>query len=409
MIYILTLVVFLVFIYGYKKYHTGFNPLSVTALIYGFFSGLSYFSTIILRIDSINFPIDYLDLAIAISTVSILAFTIPFFLRLGVVARLFNKALDKISRTETASQSLSLFGFISLSLVSLGAYLSLVFFTDGGILWVTNPREAYLNHRSGFGAYYIFYLYSLIILFLYSLYMWRPRFWGLSFITIGFFFLALYSGKKAFALSFVLISLCYYNFNVRKLSLKSLIFCLAIILTIVVFLIYIGTGVENTSFDILLDYFNYGDITAEFLYRHEEFGYYFGKAFLTSFWVLVPRSLYPEKPFEYGASLVHQIINPGLAETGHTAGYFMWISSYLDFGIMGVITSFILQGWLSRVIYEWYISRKDTIFSFVFMMHFSIIEIWYFLPGPFAFLMCLVVLLTSALFSKKSTGLTFHK
>lgn len=409
MIYILTLVVLLVFIYGYKKYHTGFNPLSVTALIYGFFSGLSYISTIVLRVDSINFPIYYLDLAIGISTVSILAFTIPFFLRPGVVARLINKALDKISRTETASQSLSLFGFIFLSLVSLGAYFSLVFFTDGGILWVTNPREAYLNHRSGFGAYYIFYLYSLIILFLYSLYMCRPRFWGLLFITIAIFFLALYSGKKAFALSIVLISLCYYNFNVRVLCLKHLIVCLTTILTIVGFLIYIGSGVENTSFDVLLDYFNYGDITAEFLYRHEEFGYYFGKAFLTSFWVLVPRSLYPEKPYEYGASLVHQIINPGLAETGHTAGYFMWISPYLDFGLMGVIISFSLQGWLSRVVFEWYISRKDTIFSFVLMMHFSILEIWFFLPGPFAFLMCLVLLLLSSIFSRRSTGLIIYK
>jgi oligosaccharide repeat unit polymerase len=219
----------------------------------------------------------------------------------------------------------------------------------------------------------------------------------------------MFSGKKSFALIFIVITICYYNFNVRALGLKFIVIFTPFIFAIIGLLIYTGSGLEDQNFEILLEYFNYAEIPAEFLYRHEEFGYYLGKAFLTSFWVLVPRSLYPEKPFEYGASLVHQIIHPGLAETGHTSGYFMWLSSYLDFGILGVIIAFSFQGWLSRTIFEWYLSHRDTLFSFILMMHFSLFEVWFFLPAPFAFLMCLVLALISSLFRKRSFGMIFPK
>ncbi len=410
MIYILALVVFIAFIYGYKKYRTAFNPLSVTAVVmYGFFTILSYFSTVTLRVDSINFPIYYLDFTIAVSIVALLSFSIPFIIRPGFISKFLKKNLDKISKTKNEYETLTIFGFILVSVLCLGSYFSLVFFTDGGVLWITNPRAAYLNHRAGYGIYYISFLYSLLILYLYALYMWRPKVWGLLFITTFFFILGMFSGKKSFALIFIVITICYYNFNVRALGLKFIVIFTPFIFAIIGLLIYTGSGLEDQNFEILLEYFNYAEIPAEFLYRHEEFGYYLGKAFLTSFWVLVPRSLYPEKPFEYGASLVHQIIHPGLAETGHTSGYFMWLSSYLDFGILGVIIAFSFQGWLSRTIFEWYLSHRDTLFSFILMMHFSLFEVWFFLPAPFAFLMCLVLALISSLFRKRSFGMIFPK
>lgn len=406
MIYILVLVVLMAFLYGCKKYRTAFNPLSVTAIVsYGFFTITSYLSTVILRVDSINYPVYYLDYTIAVSIIALLAFLIPFVIRLGFISKFLKKNLDKISITKTDNESLSIFGFILFFVLCLGTHFSLVFFTDGGTLWITNPREAYLNHRAGFGIYYVSFLYSILILYLYSLYMWRPKFWGLLLITSFSFFWGMFSGKKAFALIFIVISTCYYNFNIRSLGLKFFFVFTPFIITIIGSLIYIGSGLENLNFEIVLDYFNYADLPAEFLYRHEEFGYYLGEAFLTSFWVLVPRSFYPEKPFEYGVSLVHQIIHPGLAATGHTAGYFAWLSSYLDFGILGVILAFSFQGWLSRIIYEWYISRRDTLFSFILMMHFTIFEIWFFLPAPFAFLMCLFLLLISSIFKKRTFGI----
>ena len=410
MIYLLALVVLIAFIYGCKKYRTVINPLSVTAIVmYGFCAILSYFSTVILRVDSINFPIYYLDFTIAVSITALLAFSIPFAIKPGFTSRLLKKNLDKISRNKTVPESLSFFGFILISVVSLGAFFSLVFFTDGGGLWITNPREAYLHHRAGFGIYYVSVLYSLLTLYLYGLYMWRPKGWGLLLITAVFFFFGIFSGKKSFALLLIAISVFYYNFNIKVLSLKFIVVFTSFFLIIMGSLIYIGSGLESPSLEILLDYFNYADLPAEFLYRHEEFGYYLGKAFLTSFWVLVPRSFYPEKPFEYGVALVHEIIYPGVAETGHTSGYFTWLASYLDFGILGVIIAFSFQGWLSRTIFEWYLSHRDTLFSFVLMVHFSLFEIWFFLPAPFAFLMCLVMLLISSIFRKRSLGIIVRK
>ncbi len=402
MIYILLLVVLICFIYGKRKYTTIFNPLSVNVVIYGvFFTGLSYLSTSMLRRDSVDFPIYYLDLAVAFSTVALISFALPFVLKLNITARYINKALDKICSNENASLPLSKFGFIFLSLVCLGGFLSLIFLTSGGSLWITNPREAYLHHRSGFGTYFVFYLYSLIILFLYTLYMCRPKFWGLLFITLIFFFLSLFSGQKSITMIIIIISICYYNFNVKNVSLRSAVLFSSVFIFIISTLILLGAGTEEQGFEIVLDYFNYADASAEFLYRHEEFGYYFGKAFLTSFWALVPRALYPDKPFEYGTSLIHAIMYPGLAEEGHTAGILMWVSSYLDFGIIGVIISFGIQGLLSKIVFEWYLRRKDTLFSFVVMMQFTLFQIWLFLPAPFTFIMCLVVLLISSIFRRR--------
>jgi hypothetical protein len=402
LIYIFSLVVLICFIYGIRKYNTIFNPLSVNVVIHGsFFTGLSYISTITLRRDSINFPIYYLDLTVAFSTVALLSFALPFILKANIAARYINKALDNISSNENASLPLSKFGFIFLSLVFLGAFFSLVLFTSGGSLWITNPREAYLHHRAGFGIYFAFYLYSLIILFLYTLYMRRPSFWGLLFITAIFFFLSLFSGQKSISMIIIIIASCYYNFNVKNVSLRSAIFFSLVVIFIMSMLIHKGAGTEERGFEVVLDYFNYADTTAEFLYRHEEFGYYFGKAFLTSFWVFVPRSLYPDKPFEYGTSLIHAIMYPGLAEEGHTAGVLMWISSYLDFGIAGVIISFGIQGLLSKIVFEWYLCHKDTLFSFVVMIQFTLFQIWIFLPAPFTFVMCLVILLISSIFRRR--------
>ncbi len=402
MIYIIAFVITLSFIYGYKKYNTILNPLSITSVVlYGFFTILSYFSTVLLRAETVNFPLNYLEYAIAVSTIALLSYTFAFVLKLGFIAKFLTKILNKISRNNSTYQSLSFSGFIVLTFVCLGSFLFLVLFSDGGILWLTDPREAYLYHRSSNGVYYIFYLYSLLILYFYVIYMLRPKFLGLLLITAIFLFFSLYSGKKAFTLLFIIIACLYYNFNIKALGFKILLFYATITLIFLSFLIYLGSNNENINFKILLEYFNYADISSEFLYRYDEFGYYFGKAFFTSLWVLVPRSLYPDKPFEYGASLVHAIIYPGVAESGHTTGYFMWLSSYLDFGIFGVVLSFYLQGWLSRVIYEWYLSSRDTLFSFVLMVHFCLFEVWFFLPGVFAFVMCLFLLIISSIFSKK--------
>jgi len=369
--------------------------------MYGFFTVLAYLSTIILRADSVSYPISYLDSAIGVSTLALLAFSIPFFFRPGYLTVIFQNALDKIAKVNNTSFSLSITGFIFLSLVFLAACISQVFLSSGGILWITDSREAYAFYRSGNGLYYIFYLYSLLFLFLYTLYMLRPQFWGLICITIIFIFLSLFSGKKAFALTFILISIFYYNFNIKKINLLSIIPLFSILILSVVLLIYIWSGEYDQGLWIVLDYFNYADLSAEFLYRHDEFGYFLGKAYLDSWIGFIPRSLYPEKPFEHGVSLVHQIIHPGLAETGHTTGYFMWLSSYLDFGIIGVIISYGVQGWVSRAVFEWYLSRRDTLFSFVLMLHFSFFEVWFFSPAPIAFFICLTFLIISAIFKKR--------
>lgn len=385
---ILTLLIVISIIVGVKKYNNYINPLTINAIItYGLFTLGSYFSTIFFRLDVIDFPVEFLDYSIWISVLAMGFFMSPFFFKNNIINGVIVKTLDKMN----GGQGCAEYKFSTLLLLLLlcgGSYLMLILFSPGGTLWVTEPRQAYLNSRNGYGYLYTLYLWALIAAFNYLIFTQRPNYKKLIFLTSLFLMLSYFSGKKAFIMVVLVVAVIYYNFYIKSLSSMKII---AILLMMILTLAALIVDGADTDFLAPMLYFDYADLTSLFLYRFDEFGYYYGKAFITSFWVLVPRALYPDKPYEYGDSLVHEILFPGVAEMGHTAGYLWWTANYLDFGLIGVAFFAYMKGLVSKSVFEWYLRNKYSFFSFIVMTHFTLFEIWFFMPGIIVLIWCFLI------------------
>jgi hypothetical protein len=141
-----------------------------------------------------------------------------------------------------------------------------------------------------------------------------------------------------------------------------------------------------------LDYFkDYVATTASFLGRFDEFGFRFGSASLSDLWFYVPRSIYPAKPFEYGLSLIHQVLFPGMAELGNTPGILPWALPYLDFGTFGVFASGVIGGMFKRLAYEFFLERRNSIFAFVLVMQLALFPIFIYANLPLSILIAFLL------------------
>jgi len=92
------------------------------------------------------------------------------------------------------------------------------------------------------------------------------------------------------------------------------------------------------------------------------FVFRYGVASLSDLWFYVPRVLYPAKPFEYGLSLIYQILFPGMTELGHTPGILPWSLAYLDFGVLGVFVCGVFSGFLKRLSYDFFLRVRIPFF-----------------------------------------------
>jgi hypothetical protein len=104
-----------------------------------------------------------------------------------------------------------------------------------------------------------------------------------------------------------------------------------------------------------------------------------GQYSISSLWYFVPRSLYPDKPFEYGVLNIHKVLFPAAAAKGNTPGISQWMLAYIDFGRVGVFMFGVLLTSFSRFIYNLFENNKDSVFLFVIMIHvciFKVLSLW---------------------------------
>ena len=244
--------------------------------------------------------------------------------------------------------------------------------------WILDPRNSYLFQRSGNGHFYLATVFFLLLSYIVCLFIIKPNKFNVIFLTFIFITLSFWTGKKAVMISFLLIGLLFYNFYIRKIKLFWVVVYSIFSFLLLIFLITFQG--QKLNFDFVLNYFNYSDVPALMLARFDEFGFYLGRVFLTSFWVMVPRAIYPDKPFEYGDSLIHAVLFPGMTETGHTSGYLIWSGLYLDFGIVGIIMGGILEGILVKMIFDYFVFKNRSIILFMLVIHICFVPIWFFLP-----------------------------
>ncbi len=364
--------------FGVLRYGTLLNPLTVfTTLGIGVFTLMSGVVTWVLLGDSI-FGAAFRSTAL-LSAVNLTGVTVPYLFRGPVPALLFGKLLHLLQLDHPAIARRA--NPVKLILLLCGVFVAMSLLAvvgGGGTLWITSPRQAYLTQRAGAGQFWLLAQWFLMCGWIYFLWSWRPKIFGVIVGVFVFSGFAYFTGSKSAILTLAVIAVVYYNFAVRHIRMVPMIGLGACgIVGILGLLVLQGSYAD---FVLALAYFDYFGTTAHFIHRFDEFGLYYGRAWLSSFWFYVPRGFYPDKPYEYGTTLIHAVLFPGAAERGHTPGFLNWTMAYLDFGALGVFFSGVVIGIGPRMAYEYYLRHQDQFFAFMFMIQLAIWPVLTFAP-----------------------------
>lgn len=358
---------------GYLRYRTAFNPL----VLFVFFEGL--FMTLLsawIAVSANLSTVEDVSKTLIVSTVYFVGISIVFLpIRvLGLrarVRRFFIRSKLLLHGPILGRIYHLLFVIIAFVLV----FLTLMFASGAGLLWITNPRSAYQGYRVGSGYLFVMVQWILASGFLIHLFG-GPRtissgFKGLSVYVI----IAYFTGSKGAILAGFVLLATFANFYIRRIPL--IWFLLANFLGIPLMLVLLVVqGVYGNVLEALLYFKDYVFTTALFLGRFDDFDFRYGAASLSDLWFYVPRALYPEKPFEYGTTLIHQMLFPGFAEVGHTPGILPWSLAYLDFGTLGVFVCGLVSGFVKRLSYEFFLDWPNSIFAFVVAMQIALFPIF---------------------------------
>lgn len=228
-----------------------------------------------------------------------------------------------------------------LSLQFLFLFLALFIFyemtsnTFGFINWINDPRTGYQYHRAGFGAHFALSLSFLSLSFVFALLRTNSEskavLIALLYIGIVYFW-----GAKGFILTFFVFSLIYLWFLRGRLLIPLFVFGGVGVFSLL--LINLASSYGGVDFNTFFKYFDHYENSALFyeLYFNDELDLFYGGVVMTDFWSLVPRAIYPDKPFVYGLLHVNEIFFPGAAELGHTPAFGGPVASFSDFGVIGI-------------------------------------------------------------------------
>ncbi|MEI7481717.1 MAG: hypothetical protein WCK75_05135 [Elusimicrobiota bacterium] len=378
--WVLGVLAFLAACYGMKRYRTPLNPLTIfTVTQIGMFTILS--GVVATHLTPKYTSADIVK-TILVSIVYLCATTLPYLFHGSLLSNLYGKGLGLFGlNSESIALRFNAIKFVLLLVGAVSAFTALALVGGGGMLWLTNSRAAYISYRAGAGPFFALTQWLLTFAMVYCIWTIKPRVFKLLPI-LSFFCAAMYFlGSKNNVLLLPVIGLAYYNFYIRRISFMTFTM-LAPLFFLAVLGLLVADGVYSSLMNAGLYFRDYFDTTAQFLSRFDEFGFRYGRGWLSSLWSYVPRALYHDKPYEYGVLLVHQVFFPGAAALGNTPGFLSWTLDYLDFGVIGVFFSGLLGGIWQRMAYEYFLNHKQQFFAFILAMQFSIWSVWTFAPLP---------------------------
>lgn len=385
----LALMAFAAILYGIKRYRTPLNPLTIfVAMQIGLLTLVSGLVAYNLSPTAPYAPEDMVFTTL-VAGVYLVGAASAYTFRIITLVTLFGVFIRTIGLASDAlATQFSLVKFALLLGGAVAAFALLVILGGGGMLWLTDPRAAYISYRAGVGPFFAISQWFLVFALLYYLWTRRPRLVKLLVVTAVFCTLVYFLGSKNNILTLVIIGIVYYNFCVRRIPLTAYV-----VLGPLLFMAVVGLLVAQGSFAVFseaISYFNdYFDTTTQFLARFEEFDFLYGHGWLSDFWFYVPRGLYPDKPFEYGVTLIHRVLFPGMAELGHTPGILPWALAYLDFGVLGVfLNGFGVSLW-QRIGYEYFLNHQQSFFAFVFLMQIALWPVMTFAPFIIVVIWCI--------------------
>jgi hypothetical protein len=374
-----SLVLGLIAIGGLYRYRDAFNPLVFFAIYEGLFQTLL---SAWIALSILSTPADAVSRTLVVATLYFIGTAVVFLpVRLFGARSLIRRWLLRGKRMSARRISGRRFHIFFVAIAFLLVFLALMVASGAGTLWITNPRMAYQNFRAGSG--FLFLLVQWISISGLLIYLFgRPQTILSSLKALAIYVpIASFTGSKAAIISGLVLWSSFCNFSIRRIPIVWLLGAIALFIPLILSLLVVQ-GAYGDLFEAL-DYFkDYVATTATFLGRFDDFGLRYGSASFSDLWFYVPRSIYPAKPFEYGLTLIHQVLFPGMAELGHTPGILPWALPYLDFGTFGVFASGVIGGMFKRLAYEFFLERSNSIFAFVLVMQLALFPIFIYANLP---------------------------
>ena len=279
-------------------------------------------------------------------------------------------------------------------ILCLICFLLWVILTKGVALY--DSRTAYQNLRSGIGLFWGLGYSITSFFFATKLASNNLRIRDLLII----FFIATSYGSKILVLNFLVTFLIAKDFKslfqksyLRKIIIKFkfLFLTFAVISSLFIAFYILWKGLFTQGVDGFIVTIN--NYFANFLHMKqavEEPGKYFEQVkdniYFSSFWVYVPRLIYPEKPYVYGLTSVVEYFYPGATGAGHGITYGLHIMYYLNFGFWGLIPNLIVGTSLLKLIFcIYYLSSRPIINNglslFLYTSLIFPLGIYYAIPG----------------------------
>lgn len=199
---------------------------------------------------------------------------------------------------------------------------------------IVDPRIAYQNYRAGIGfiwAGYIFLISVWVVVRIFN----KKQFLS-TFIVATFFYY--FSGSKALIFLGVLPILASPSLSIKN---RIQLILVAVPIGAIGFLILFSQfSADDNIIDRLIVYF---DMFAQSKKIFEDYDngiweFRHGEIYISSLWQYVPRFLYENKPYAWGATSLIAHYYPGMAETGHTPSFGLYTVDFADFGYFGFIT-----------------------------------------------------------------------
>ncbi len=206
--------------------------------------------------------------------------------------------------------------------------------TYGLVNWILSPRTGYQLYRTGAGQWYAFAITFLSVSMVLATVYARSTYTVIAQAPIYLFGTYLL-GSKGFIIDFtayLVIILAIRQFRYFKP------FALVVLVASTALVAYnLASAVGGYGLEEIASYSDYFVNAAKYYERYLDgsLPLYHGEIAFSSFWGLVPRALYPNKPYVYGVIKVIDVFYPGAAEASGTPA-FATVDYFADFGWLGV-------------------------------------------------------------------------
>lgn len=195
------------------------------------------------------------------------------------------------------------------------------------------------------------------------------------FILLGFFTLTSGGGRSAFVV-YVLSLLCYFHIWIRKVDLFSVkllpVYC-GLALFIIVFQLLrfedsndLSDFSELSNSEALFNSMAYMKTQLLIQNYFDNHPYWYGRIYTFLFYIFIPRSIYPSKPFIDDGTYIYNMLDNPVDVLSTNYFYNSWPPftcgiSYANIGLIGVIIGGAIIGYLHSYIYRKVNGNKESL------------------------------------------------